>query len=128
MREPVWLTREIVIAAHERQVKRFGGPPGLRDEGLLESALSRPQNKFAYGEDDMAALAAAYAFGLARNHAFVDGNKRISFLAMMLFLRRNGVAFAPTPAEATSVIIEVASGNISEEGLTRWLRDNWPPA
>ena len=128
MREPVWLTREIVIAAHERQLKRFGGPPGLRDEGLLESARSRPQNKFAYGEDDMAALAAAYAFGLARNHAFVDGNKRISFLAMMLFLRRNGVAFSPKPAEATSVIIEVAAGNISEEGLTRWLRDNWPPA
>ena len=128
MKELVWLTREIIVAAHEKQLKRFGGPPGLRDEGLLESALSRPQNKFAYGEEDMAALAAAYAFGLARNHAFVDGNKRIAFLAMMVFLRRNGIAFAPKPAEATNIIIEVAAGNISEEGLTRWLRDNWPSA
>lgn len=127
-REPVWLTRDIVIAAHERQLKRFGGPPGLRDLGMLESALSRPQNKFAYGETDLAALAAAYGFGLARNHAFVDGNKRISFMAIMLFLRRNGVPFAPDPAHATAMILEVAAGNISEEGLARWLRDNWPPA
>ena len=125
--EPVWLTLDLVTAAHERQLKRFGGPPGLRDLGMLESALSRPQNKFAYGETDMAALAAAYGYGLARNHAFVDGNKRISFMAIMLFLRRNGVAFAPNPAHATAMILEVAAGNISEEGLTRWLRDNWPP-
>ncbi|MEN9708232.1 MAG: death-on-curing protein [Pseudomonadota bacterium] len=128
MSEPLWLTREIVIAAHERQLKRFGGPPGLRDMGMLESALSRPQNKFTYGEEDMAVLAAAYAYGLARNHPFIDGNKRIAFLAMMLFLRRNGIAFAPEPAHATAMILEVAAGNVSEEGLTRWLRDNWPPA
>lgn len=125
--EPVWLTQDIVLAAHERQLKRFGGPPGLRDFGMLESALSRPKNKFASGETDMAALAAAYGYGLARNHAFVDGNKRISFMAIMLFLRRNGVAFAPNPAHATAMIIEVAAGNVSEDGLTRWLRDNWPP-
>lgn len=126
-REPAWLTQDIVRAAHERQLKRFGGPPGLRDLGMLESALSRPQNKFAYGETDMAVLAAAYGYGLARNHAFIDGNKRIAFMAIMLFLRINGVAFAPDPAHATAMILEVAAGNISEEGLTRWLRDNWPP-
>ena len=126
--EPVWLTQDIVLAAHERQLKRFGGPPGLRDLGMLESALSLPKNKFAYGETDMAALAAAYGYGLARNHPFIDGNKRIAFMALMLFLRRNGVAFAPQPAHATAMILEVAAGNVSEEGLTRWLRDNWPKA
>jgi death-on-curing protein len=126
--EPVWPTQDIVLAAHERQLKRFGGPPGLRDLGMLESALSRPKNKFAYGETDMAALAAAYGYGLARNHPFIDGNKRIAFMALMLFLRRNGVAFAPQPAHATAMILEVAAGNVSEEGLTRWLRDNWPKA
>ncbi len=124
--EPVWLTQDIIRAAHEKQLKRFGGPPGLRDLGMLESALARPQNKFAYGETDLAALAAAYCYGLARNHAFV--NKRIAFMAIMLFLRRNGVPFAPHPAHATAMIIEVAAGNVSEEGLARWLRDNWPAA
>jgi death-on-curing protein len=126
--EPVWLTQEIVRAAHERQLKRFGGPEGLRDLGMLESALSRPKNKFAYGETDIAALAAAYGYGLARNHPFIDGNKRIAFMAIILFLRRNGVPFAPHPAHATAMILEVAAGNVSEDGLTRWIRDNWPPS
>jgi death-on-curing protein len=124
----VWLGKEIIVAAHERQIKTFGGPAGLHDLGLLESALSRPQNKFLNGETDLAALAAAYCYGLARHHAFVDGNKRISFLALMLFLRRNGIQFAPQPAHATAMILEVAAGNVGEEGLTRWLRDNWPKA
>lgn len=127
MSEPLWLTRDIVVAAHERQLRRFGGPPGLRDAGMLESALSRPQNKFYYGETDLAALASAYAYELARNHPFVDGNKRIAFLAMMLFLRRNGIAFAPDPAQATTIILDLAAGHVSEESLARWLRDNWPP-
>jgi death-on-curing protein len=126
--EPLWLSQKIVRAAHERQLKRFGGPEGLRDLGMLESALSRPMNKFAYGETDMAALAAAYGFGLARNHPFIDGNKRIAFMAIMLFLRRNGVPFTPHPAHATAMILEVAAGNVSEDGLTRWIRDNWPPS
>jgi len=126
--EPVWLTQEIVRAAHERQLKRFGGPEGLRDLGMLESALSRPKNKFAYGETDIAALAAAYGYGLARNHPFIDGNKRIAFMAIILFLRRNGVPFAPHPAHATAMILEVAAGNVSEDGLARWIRDNWPPS
>jgi death-on-curing protein len=124
----VWLTQEIVRAAHERQLKRFGGPEGLRDLGMLESALSRPKNKFAYGETDIAALAAAYGYGLARNHPFIDGNKRIAFMAIILFLRRNGVPFAPHPAHATAMILEVAAGNVSDDGLARWIRDNWPPS
>ena len=75
----------------------------------------------------MAALAAAYAFGLARNHAFVDGNKRIAFQAMMVFLRGNDIAFAPDPAHATAMILSLAASEVNEEGLTRWIRDNWPP-
>jgi death-on-curing family protein len=95
MTEPRWLTLDAVIDMHAEQLAMFGGPEGIRDRGLLESALDRPRNKFAYGEDDLAALAAAYAFGLARNHPFIDGNKRIAFHALMVFLRVNGVRFAP---------------------------------
>jgi death on curing protein len=124
--EPRWLTLDEVRTVHEKQLKRFGGPPGVRDPGALESALDRPRNRFHYGETDMAALAAAYAFGLARNHAFVDGNKRIAFLGMMMFLRLNGVAFAPDQAQATAIILSLAAGDTSEEALCRWIRDNWP--
>ena len=128
MSEPRWLTLDEVRAVHEKQLKRFGGPAGVRDSGALESALARPVNRFHYGETDLAALAASYAFGLARNHAFVDGNKRIAFLAMMVFLRLNGVRFAPDQASATAVILSLAAGDTSEEALTRWIRDNWPDA
>jgi death-on-curing protein len=98
----------------------------LRDAGALESALGRPINRWPYGSTDLAGLAAAYAFGLARNHAFVDGNKRIAFAAMMVFLRLNGIEFAPDPAEATVVMMSLAAGEINEEGLTRWIADNMP--
>jgi death-on-curing protein len=124
--EPAWLSYDQVIAIHSRQLRRFGGAPGLRDEGLLRSALERPVNKWHYEQADQAALAAAYAFGLAKNHAFVDGNKRIAFMSMMVFLRRNAVAFAPDPAQATAITISLAAGEISEESLARWIRDNWP--
>lgn len=126
MTEPRRLTSEEVRVAHERQLVRFGGPPGLRDENALESALARPVNRWRYEEADLASLAVAYAFGLARNHAFVDGNKRIAFVAMMLFLRLNGVRFAPDQAQATAIILGLAAGEIDEAGLTRWIRDNWP--
>ncbi len=126
MTEPRWLTSEEVKVSHERQLTRFGGPPGLRDENALESALARPINRWRYEEADLATLAAAYAFGLARNHAFVDGNKRIAFVSMMLFLRLNGVRFAPDQAQATAIILGLAAGEIDESGLTRWIRDNWP--
>jgi death-on-curing protein len=124
--EPRWLTSEEVKVAHERQLVRFGGPPGLRDENTLESALARPVNRWRYEDGDLALLAAAYAFGLARNHAFIDGNKRIAFVAMTLFLRLNHVAFRPDQAEATRMIFGLAASEIDEDGLTRWIRDNWP--
>ena len=117
---------------HSRQLRRFGGAPGLRDEGILRSALERPVNKWQYeqadGQLDLAVLAAAYAFGLAKNHAFVDGNKRIAFMAMVVFLRKNGVHFAPDQAQSTKIILALAAGEVSEESLTRWIRDNWPKA
>ena len=126
MIEPRWLTTEQVMATHERQLVRFGGPAGLRDENALESALARPINRWRYEGADLSELAAAYAFGLARNHAFVDGNKRIAFVAMTLFLRRNGILFAPDQAQAAAIIVGLAAGEIDESGLTRWIRDNWP--
>ena len=101
MNEPTWLDLQDVIDMHAEQLALFGGPSGIRDAGLLESAINRPVNRWHYGEVDLARLAAAYAFGLARNHAFVDGNKRIAFQAMMVFLRINDVPFAPKPPEAT---------------------------
>jgi death on curing protein len=121
MSEPIWLDVDEVVDMHAEQLAIFGGPEGIRDRGLLESAILRPVN-----QTDLAALAAAYAFGLARNHAFVDGNKRIAFHAMMVFLRSNDIAFAPDPAHAAEIILSLAAGEVSEESLTRWIRDNWP--
>ena len=126
MTEPSWITYEQAIAIHGRQLRRFGGAAGLRDDGMLRSALERPVNKWSYEQASLPELAAAYAFGLAKNHAFVDGNKRIAFMAMMVFLRKNGIAFAPDPAMATKIILSLAAGEVSEESLTRWIRDNWP--
>jgi death-on-curing protein len=124
--EPNWLTYEQILAIHGRQLRRFGGAPGLRDEGILRSALQRPVNKWQYEQADLAMLAAAYAFGLAKNHAFVDGNKRAAFLAMVVFLRKNGVRFAPDQAQSTKIMLALAAGEVSEESLARWIRDNWP--
>lgn len=126
MNEPVWLDAEIMIDVHAEQLALFGGPEGIRDLGMLESALGRPVNKFSYGEEDLAALAAAYAFGIARNHPFVDGNKRATFAAIIVFLGLNDIAFAPPPAEATAIILALAAGEVGEDGLARWIRDNWP--
>jgi death on curing protein len=126
MNEPIWLDVDEVIDMHAEQLAIFGGPEGIRDRGLLESAILRPVNQWHYGQNDMGALAAAYTFGLARNHAFVDGNKRIAFHAMMVFLRGNDIPFTPDPAHATAMILALAAGEVNEEGLTRWIRDNWP--
>ncbi len=126
-KEPLWITYEQAIAIHTRQLRRFGGAPGLRDEGMLRSVLERPVNKWRYEQAELAELASAYAFGLAKNRAFFDGNKRIAFMAMMDFLLKNEVAFSPEPAHATSIILGLAAGEISEESLTRWIRDDWPP-
>lgn len=124
--EPLWITYDQAIAIHARQLRRFGGAPGLRDDGMLQSALERPINKCRYEGASLAELAAAYAFGLAKNHAFVDGNKRIAFMAMVAFLTKNGVLFDPDPAHATAIILALAAGEVSEESLARWIRDNWP--
>ena len=126
MNEPVWLDAEIMIDVHAEQLALFGGPEGIRDLGMLESALGRPVNKFSYGEEDLAALAAAYAFGIARNHPFVDGNKRAAFAAIIVFLGLNDIAFAPPPAEATAIILALAAGEVGEDGLARWIKDTWP--
>jgi death on curing protein len=126
--EPLWLDTDIVLDIHAEQLAIFGGGDGVRDLGLLESALARPLNKFAYGETDLAALAAAYVFGIARNHPFVDGNKRAAFGTMIVFLGLNEIDLDVPPEDATAIILEVAAGEIDEDGLTRWLRDNWPKA
>lgn len=126
MSEPVWLTPEIVIAIHEMQLAEHGGPAGIRDMGMLESALGRPQNKFAYGETDLVVLAAAYGFGVARNHPFIDGNKRTSLLVIYTFLGINDVDFIVPEAEFATIILDLAAGEVSEESLARWIRDNWP--
>jgi death-on-curing protein len=126
VKEPRWISTQQALSIHAEQLAIFGGPAGLRDEGMLESALGRPQNKWAYGETDLAVLAAAYAYGLARNHPFVDGNKRAAFMCMMVFLRKNGIEFSPDGSQATIAMVNLASGEIGEEGLARWIRHNWP--
>jgi death-on-curing protein len=119
-----WLSLQEVLVIHERQLGRFGGAPGIRDQGMLESALSRPRNKWEYERADIVDLAAAYAFGIARNHPFVDGNKRVAFLAMATFLRLNGLHFAPSPESATAATLVLAAGEIDETGFARWILDN----
>jgi death-on-curing protein len=126
MSEPRWITTSQATRIHAEQLATFGGPPGVRDQGMLESALGRPQNKFAYGEIDLAVLAAAYAYGIARNHPFIDGNKRAAFMCMIVFLRKNGIAFAPDESLATAATIALAAGEIEEEAFARWIRDYWP--
>jgi death-on-curing protein len=124
--EPEWLWTVLVIAIHDEQLAIHGGSAGLRDAALLESALDRPRNKWAYEQAELPELAAAYGFGLARNHPFVDGNKRTSLLAIYTFLGINGVDFIVPEAEAAAMILSLAAGEVSEQSLTRWIRDNWP--
>src|SRR5579872_3958932 len=126
MSGPRWLDLNIVLDIHAEQLALFGGADGLRDAGLLESALARPINKFHYGESDLAALAAAYAFGIARNHPFIDGNKRAAFSSIIVFLGLNAVDFDVAPEHATAMILSLAAGEVSEESLARWIKDNWP--
>jgi death-on-curing protein len=123
--EPFWLTRRMIIAIHDEQLASHGGASGLRGEGMLESALDRPKNKWACESADLAELAAAYAYGIARNHPFVDGNERTSLLALYTFLGVNGIDFVVPEAEAAAIILSLAAGEVSEESLTRWIRDNW---
>ena len=126
MTEPRWLDTTIVLDVHGEQLALFGGADGIRDLGLLESALARPVNKFSYGERDLAALAAAYAFGIARNHPFVDGNKRTAFASLMIFLGLNGIDFDVPSEQAAASIFGLAAGEVSEETFVRWISDNLP--
>ena len=123
MREPRWLARSIVLGIHARQLIRFGGASGIRDEGLLESALARPRNLDAYGEVDLCALGAAYAAGIVRNHPFVDGNKRTAFVSCALFLQENGLRLIAPEPEAVVMTLGLASGELPEAGYAGWLRD-----
>ena len=118
-----WVALEVVYAVHDRQLSEHGGGQGVRDQGAIESALARPQNLAAYGEPDVAALAAAYAFGLARNHGFVDGNKRTAWVVARLFLADNGVRAAYDKADAVRTVEGLAAGRIDEDALAAWFRD-----
>ena len=121
--EPRWLSRVVVDAILYDQLREHGGLPGLRDENLLESALARPQQQWHYGgKTDIPALAAAYAFGLVRNHPYRDGNKRIGFLAMVTFMGINGYEFDANDAEVIAEIVALADGRVSEEALVEWVR------
>jgi death on curing protein len=126
MDEPFWLTRETIIAVHNEQLAVHGGVGDLRDEDALASVLDRPRNKWIYEQAQLPELAAACAFGMARSRPFVHGNERTSLLALYTFLGVNGVDFIVPEAEAAAIILELAAGGVDEEGLTRWIRDNWP--
>jgi death-on-curing protein len=128
MTEPEWLEIALIVAIHDEQLAIHGGLSGLRDPAMLESALDRPRNKWAYESTGLPELAAAYGYGIAKNHPFVDGNKRTSLLAIYTFLGINGIDFIVPEAEAAAMIFALAAGEVSEESLTRWIRDNWPKA
>ena len=128
MTEPRWLSLLQILAIHSDQIQAHGGSLGLRDRGLLESALERPRNRFLYDpEADLPALAAAYGFGLSSNHPFVDGNKRVAFQAMYLFLGLNGFRIDASEEEVVTTILSLASGDLDEPALADWLRHNISP-
>ena len=119
-----WLNKRVLLLLHDESLAEHGGAGGLRDEGLLDSALARPLNLSLYQQPDVAALAAAYGVGLAKNHAFVDGNKRAAFLAVGLFLAANGYRLQATQLDATLTMLSVASGDIDEATFAEWIRQH----
>lgn len=122
-----WISRRALLLLHGESLAIHGGAAGLRDAGLLDSALARPANLFAYGSPDVFDCAAAYAFGLIRNHPFVDGNKRAAFLAAGLFLRLNGLRLAAPQADATHTVFALAAGELPEPDFAAWLRTHSDP-
>ena len=126
MTEPIWINLRVIKAVHDRQINEHGGLPGLLDEGLLSSALSRPENSFHYSEPkpDVSELAAAYGFELAKNHPFNDANKRTALIAMRLFLKLNGCDLVASPEDKYKTIIRVAASDISEDELAHWIGNN----
>lgn len=127
MSEPEWLDLDIVLDFHAEQLALFGGADGIRDLGLLESALARPTNKFAYGDTDLSMLAAAYGYGIAKNHPFIDGNKRTALASMIVFLGLNGADLDAPQEEATAIMLGLAAGEIAEDLLARWIADHVKP-
>ncbi len=124
-REPIWLTVIQIKMLHAESLKYFGGSPGLRDEGLLESAAARARNKWSYDQaKSIFTLAASYGFGLAKNHAFIDGNKRTALLSIRAFLFRNGYGFTPEEVETVTVMEGVADGTVDETLLSEWIEAN----
>ena len=128
MTEPRWLALIHILAVHSDQIQAHGGSLGLRNRGLLESALERPRNRFHYEPtSDLLSLAASYGFGIAKNHPFVDGNKRVAFQAMYLFLGLNGLRIDASEEEVVATTLSLASGDLDELGLAAWLRDHVTP-
>jgi death-on-curing protein len=130
MTEPTtiaWLGRKLVLAIHDLQLAEHGGGDGLRDSGLLDSALARPMNRAAYGEPDMPELGALYALGIARNHPFVDGNKRTAWAAMVTFLDLNAVEFLPGEVEAATTMLAMAAGEMPDDDFIAWVRCHAKP-
>lgn len=125
---PTWLTEQLVLVLHAESLNRFGGTSGIRDQGLLESALHRPRHRHAYEKSvSLAELAAAYCFGLVKNHPFVDGNKRAGLLAARAFLFQNGYRFEPDEAQTVQMIEGLAAGEVSEKDLTTWIEEYTTP-
>jgi len=123
----VWISRDVILAIHDEQLAEHGGLSGVREPGGLESALAQPLNLVAYRSPDVSALAAAYAFGLSRNHPFADGNKRTAYVAMELFLALNGFELSASDLDAVTAMLRLASGEIGEEEFAGWIRANFRP-
>lgn len=123
-RKWVWIATEVALAAHAEQLAEHGGGDGIRDAGMLDSAMARPQNLAQYGDPDAAALAAAYAFGIARNHPFTDGNKRTAAVVSETFLMLNGYALGATDAELVVAFVALAAGELGEDELADWFRQH----
>lgn len=121
MTNTIWVPLAAVIAIHDRQIARHGGAPGMRDRSLLEAGCARPLNQAAYGTPTLAELAAAYAYGIAKAHAFVDGNKRTAFVTALTFLRLNGLGFRPDPIQGVRMMEDLASGDVTEASFAGWL-------
>lgn len=119
-----WLSERLVLAMHSKALARHGGADGVRDPGLLESALARPLNRAAYGEPDVIELAALYALAIGRNHPFIDGNKRTAYLALEVFLALNGLRLTATDAEAVVAILAMASGDLTDDEFILWVREH----
>ena len=121
MTEPIWVPLAAAISIHDRQIARHGGAPGMRDRALLEMGCARAMNLAAYTDAGLAEIAAAYAFGISKAHAFVDGNKRTAFVVAITFLRLNGYSFRPAPVEGVNMMEDLASGHVSEAEFAKWL-------